>query len=64
MDLKILATNFGAALAMRLGTMGAVWLMANGVPQSLAEQLATAVGVLGGILFDIVVTLFLKNRGR
>lgn len=50
-------------IARRLGTGFAVFLVAKGVPEDLASQVMTAVGVVGGLTLDVVASLVSRRRG-
>lgn len=55
------AKNVATAIAVRLGTAAAVWLAAHGVPDDLVDQVATVVGVVGGLLFDLIMVFVLRR---
>lgn len=51
-----------APLGRRLGTAFAVYLIAKGVPQDVAEQLLTALGVVAGLSADIIAAYIVDKR--
>lgn len=55
--------NIAAPLGRRLGTALAAFLLAQGIPQELANQLLLALGVVGGLTFD-VVSAYISNKKR
>lgn len=49
--------------AMRLGTVGAVWLVAQGVPVDVAGQLEMAAAILMAVAYDYGMSkLFKKGK--
>ncbi|UIB81428.1 hypothetical protein [Flyfo microvirus Tbat2_108] len=52
-----------APLARRVGTVCAALLVAKGVPADTAGQTIAAVGIAGGLIFDIAV-IMIHRRGR
>lgn len=57
------AKDMVTPLARRLGTMTAALLVAKGVPADTAGQTLAAVGIAGGLLFDVMVIL-IHRRNR
>lgn len=49
--------------AMRLGTIGAVWLVAQGLPHDAAGQLEVIAGIGAGLAYDyLMIRLFRKEK--
>lgn len=61
MKFNDIAKNVAHGVMVRLGTAAAIWLVAHGVPEDLVDQLITAIGIAGGLLFDIAVVLLLRR---
>lgn len=57
-----LGKNLAVAVAMRLGTAGAAWLIAQGLPPDTAGQLETVAGIVVGLLYDYLMTLIIKKE--
>ena len=56
--------NIAAPLGRRLGTALAAFLLAQGIPQELANQVLLALGVIGGLAFDVIAAyLASKDKG-
>lgn len=56
------ARNALPALAARMGTAIAAFLLAQDIPHDTIQQFTVALGVVGGLLFDILVSIFLKRE--
>lgn len=54
--------NVATPLARRLGTALAAYLLAQGIPQELADQLLLALGVAGGLAMDIAAHYVTQRR--
>lgn len=50
-------------VARRVGTAFAAYLLAQGIPADTAEQLLTALGVVGGLSLDIALSLW-RDKAR
>ena len=46
--------NIAAPLGRRVGTAVAAYLLAQGIPQDLTDQLLLALGVVGGLAIDVI----------
>lgn len=55
--------NIAAPLGRRLGTALAAFLLAQGIPQDLANQVLLALGVVGGLAFDVIAA-FIANKEK
>ncbi len=55
--------NIAAPLGRRIGTALAAYLLAQGIPQDLTDQVIVGLGVVGGLTFDVISAYF-ANRGR
>lgn len=55
--ITLIVTPFGR----RLGTALAVYLAAKGVPAEAADQLLTALGVVAGLAYDVVMAILYKQ---
>lgn len=56
--------NVAAPIGRRLGTALAAYLLAQGIPQDLANQVLLALGVIGGLTFDVIAAALNKERNR
>lgn len=55
--------NIAAPLGRRIGTALAAYLLAQGIPQELADQLLLSIAVVGGLTFDVIAA-YITNRKR
>lgn len=55
--------NIAAPLGRRLGTALAAFLLAQGIPQDMANQVLLALGVVGGLAFDVLAA-YLSNKRK
>lgn len=55
--------NVATPLARRAGTGVAAYLLAQGIPQEMADQLLLALGVVGALAMDVIAHYF-TQRGR
>lgn len=55
--------NIAAPLGRRIGTAIAAALLAQGIPQELANQVLLALGVVGGLAIDVVLA-YVANRKK
>ena len=55
--------NVAAPMGRRIGTALAAYLLAQGIPQDLVDQLVLAVGVSGALALD-VLSAYVTRRVR
>lgn len=60
--LKEIVKSVAGPLGRRLGTAFAAYLLAREVPQDLADQLLTALGVVGGVTLDIALSMWRDQK--
>lgn len=53
-----------SAMSRRLGTAAAGMLIAQGIPEDLVTRLLVALGVVGGICFDIALAIYHDREKR
>lgn len=53
-----------APIGRRIGTAIAAYLLAQGIPQELADQVLVALGVVGGLALDVLTAYLGSNRKR
>lgn len=54
--------NIAAPMGRRMGTAVAAYLLAQGIPQDMADKLLLAVGVAGGVAVDCIAYYVTKGR--
>lgn len=54
--------NIAAPMGRRIGTALAAYLLAQGIPQDMADKLLLAIGVAGGIAMDCIAYYVTKGR--
>lgn len=59
---RILGRQVVPPLLRRVGTAFSAFLLAQGVPADLAEQLMLATGVVLGVGFDVVLAIIAKRK--
>lgn len=63
-NLKKLGRELAILVALRLGTASAVWLVAQGIPQSSAGQVEALAVVLAGLLYDRLMAYFIGKETK
>lgn len=48
-------------IARRVGTAFAAYLVAQGLPADAAHQVLLALGVLGGVAFDVAISILTRK---
>lgn len=54
--------NIAAPIGQRMGTAVAAYLLAHDIPGEMVQQFLTALGVVGGLAFDIAVSMWVDKR--
>ena len=57
-----ISRNIAAPMGRRIGTALAAYLLAQGIPQDMADKLLLAIGVAGGVALDCIAYYVFKGR--